>query len=333
MPTATAPVTDESFAWASPALRARLLDDPAEVLKERGVGVPVEMPLELVREFARIALLLWVDGTLTSAEDFRIDPADEGLLFGRGVWESTRTVDGLPWLWNLHLDRLKQSAAVLGIDVAPERLPDAEAVRGFVRGLTTHDVVVRLNVTAGRPGGTGVVWMSAAPLSPHPEGGLRLRTVRNPVQKGQPYLELKTFQYATRLRIGQEAAVGGYDTALMVDDDGHLLEAAQANLFVRLDDGWFTPVADGGFLPGTVRHALLSASPIPIRERKLPMSVLGEVREAFVTNSNLGVAPVVKIDSFEYPVGTDTRTLQKWIEPAAPGGVRYLFVNRVAVRR
>ena len=93
-------------------------------------------------------------------DKFSIDPADEGLLFGRGVWESTRTFDGTPWLWPLHLERLTRSAEILHIDLAPARLPDEAKIAAHVRSLTNQDVIVRLNVTAGRPGKPGLVWMS-----------------------------------------------------------------------------------------------------------------------------------------------------------------------------
>ena len=190
-----------AFSWASPALQARLATDPAGVLADRGLTVPPDFPPGVLHEYIRVAHLLWVEGQLTPIDQFHIDPADEGLLFGRGVWESTRTVNGDPWLWPLHTDRLRQSAAALGIDLAPERVPSANQVADYVRQLTTQDVVIRLNASAGPPGRPGLVWMSAAPLA-HPARQLRLKSVVNPVAKGQAYLILKTFQYATRLRLG-----------------------------------------------------------------------------------------------------------------------------------
>ncbi len=318
--------------WAGPQLRQRLLSDPAAVLKERGVNVPVELPLAVVHEFVRVAFLLWVDGEVVPLDRFFIDPADEGLLFGRGAWESTRTVGGVPWLWPLHLDRLRRTAEVLCIDLAPERLPDAGRVGEYVRGLTSQDVVVRLNVTAGRPGKPGLVWMSAAPQPVRPRS-LRLRTCRSPVEKGQAYLTLKTFQYATRLRIGQQAARAGFDTALLLDADGNLQEAAHANIFVRLRDGWATPTADGGLLPGTVRHHLLAHAPLPIREQTIPRTLLPEVREAFVTNSNVGIIPVTQIDGLPLSVGVDTLSLIHWLDPTPPAGLQYRFVERDVTHR
>jgi branched-subunit amino acid aminotransferase/4-amino-4-deoxychorismate lyase len=306
--------------------------DPVAVLKDRGVDAPADLPPAVAREFARVVSLLWLDGRVLPLDRFHIDPSDEGLLFGRGAWESTRTVDGAPWLWPLHLDRLRRTAELLCIDLDPARLPDADAVRDYVRALTSQDVVIRLNVTAGRPGKPGLVWMTAAPRAEPPES-VRLKTVRNPVQKGQAYLTLKTFQYATRLRLGQQAARAGFDTALLLDADGNVQEAAHANVFVRLPDGWATPPADGGLLPGTVRHHVLSASPLPVRERPIPSSALAEVREAFVTNSSVGLVPVSRIDDRPLPIGDETRAMLRRLNPPDPPGVQYLFRERTATRR
>jgi len=326
------PTAGDPWSWASPPLKELLQRDPAAFLKDRGINVPPDMPLPILHEFVRVVALLWVEGTIVPFERFAIDPSDEGLLFGRGVWESTRTIGGVPWLWPLHLDRMRRTAQLLGIDLDPARLPTSQQVTEYVRGLTSQDVVVRLNLTAGRPGKPGLVWMTAA-AQPYPLASLRLRTCRSPVQKGQAYLTLKTFQYATRMRIGQQANLAGFDTALLLDADGNLLEAAHANIFLRLGDGWVTPTADGGLLPGTLRQHLLDRSPLPIREQVVPQSLLGEVREAFVTNSNVGIVPVTQIDTLMLPIGEETQSLIRWLEPPTPPGIQYRFVNRVTTPR
>jgi branched-subunit amino acid aminotransferase/4-amino-4-deoxychorismate lyase len=307
--------------------------DPITILKERGIGVPDNFPVEVAREFAKMVTTVWLEGQTIPLEKFAIDPGDEGLLFGRGVWETTRTIDGSPWLWPLHTDRMLQTAKLLFIDLAPERLPNAETVKTFVQSLGTQDAVIRLNATAGRPGKRGVVWMTAAPLAHH-SPTLRLRGCRNPVQKGQALLTLKTFQYATRLRIGQLAAQTGFDTALLTDEAENVQEASHGNIFFKFADGWVTPKSDGGFLPGTVRHFLLEKSPIPIREEVIPFKKIGEAKEVFVTNSAVGIVPVTLIDDKKFTQGPDTTTLMRWLEPPRKAsGVQYRFVNKGLVPR
>ena len=169
-----------------------------------------------------------------------------------------------------------------------------------------------------------MVWMSAA-IQPIAPDSLRLQSMRNPVLKGQADLTLKTFQYATRLQLGQLAHKSGFDTALLLDHTGNVMEAAHANIFVRFADGWFTPTADGGLLPGTVRQYLLDRSPLPVRERAIPYDSLKEAREVFLTNSNVGIVPVSQIDGQPFVVGEETKRLMQWLEPQVAVGVQYRF--------
>ena len=286
--------------------------DPLAALKGHGIELPADVPLRVAQEVLRLVSLIWLDGEVVPRTAFAIDPFDEGLLFGKGIWESTRTIGGVPWLWEAHLDRLKRTATELGIAVRPERLPSAAQVTEFVKGLTEMDVVVRLNVTAGVTGKPGVVWMTGS-APPVPLRAVTLQTVANPVPPDQPYLVWKTFQYATRLRVGQSVRAAGFDTALLVDREGNLLEASHANIFLRFPAGWVTPRLTGEFLPGTLRAHVLAHAPLPMREDAVPVAKLSDCLEAFVTNSNLGIVPVTRIDHRHYPLGAETRTLIAWL--------------------
>jgi branched-subunit amino acid aminotransferase/4-amino-4-deoxychorismate lyase len=318
---------NDPYAWASPALRTQLLTDAQAYLKDRGLNLPTGMPPAMVPEFVRIASLLWVDGKLTALADFRIDPADEGLLFGRGLWESTRTIGGVPWLWPDHVERLLKSALELKIALTPSQVPTSEDVQRYVQTLSSQDVIVRLNVTAGRPGKPGLVWMSAAVI-PYPYTSVRLKTAINPVQKGEAYMALKTFQYAVRLRLGQAANPFGYNSSLVMDAQNNMLEAAHANIFFRRADGWVTPRADGSFLLGTVRNHVLKNAPLSIREEVCPLAMLAQVQEVFVTNSNMGIVPVTQIDDYAFAAGPETQELHRWLEPQAPDTPQYRFIER-----
>ena len=310
------PIPDE-FAWADPPLKQRLQSDPRLVLKDRGINVPEGLPPKVILECVRIVHLLWVDGRIVPINRFYIDPMDDGLLFGRGVWESTRTIGGVPWLWPMHINRLIATAKLLDIPLAPERLPNTELVTKYVRHLSPQDVVVRLNVTAGRPGFHGMVWMSAG-LRPFPKATVKLQTQRSATTKAEPYQMWKTFAYAGRLRTGQQAFENGFDTALMTGPEDQLLEASHANIFLKLPEGWATPSLESGlFLPGTVRQYLLENAPIKFEQKAIPKARLAEATEAFVTNSNVGIVSVEQIDGFNYPLGPDTAMLQKWLDLSA----------------
>ncbi|MGL6076405.1 MAG: aminotransferase class IV [Fimbriiglobus sp.] len=314
-PTATskAPVTQpdptDPYWWAEGGLKEALLRNPSMVLKDRGVNVPANMPLPLVQEMLRITMLLWVDGYAVPVNRFHIDPMDEGILFGKGVWESTRTVNRSPWLWDYHLARMTKTMKLLGINVAPERLPTADQIEKYVSVLTMQDIIIRVNASMGRPGKPGMVWMSAT-MKAMPMDTFRVQKRRAAVFKDHPYLLWKTFNYAGRLYAGAAAFVpGAFDSALMVDDDDNILEAAHANVFFRFADGWVTPADNGMFLPGTVREYILKTQPFPVKEETVHYSRVPEILEAFATNSNVGITPLTQIDGHAIPAGADTKAL------------------------
>jgi branched-subunit amino acid aminotransferase/4-amino-4-deoxychorismate lyase len=307
------PVSANDFWWADAAMQARLLQDPKAYLAEaHGLNLPESVPVERAAEVVRVVSLLWQDGRVIPREQFRIDPSDEGLLFGKGIWESTRTLYGSPWLWQEHLARFTDTAKRLKIKLNESALPDAGTVKQFVQSLTDMEVIVRLNATAGSQHQPGTVWLTAA-LPPTPMASVRLQTARTSVPAGYPFLTWKTFQYGSRLQLGEAAHAAGFDTALTLDDAGNVLEGAHANIFLRMPSGWVTPSLTDQLLPGTVRAYLLKNSPLPIKEETIHRDQLKAATEIFVTNSNVGIVPVVLIDSLSYPIGPETLKLAEWL--------------------
>lgn len=259
---------------------------------------------------SRLGELVWADGRVIAASDFRLDPRDEGLLYARGLFETTRTFDCRPWLWTEHLGRLIRSAEELGIAVDAARLPDADEAARFVRMDGAGDVVLRLNVSAGPAGGAGRVWLFARPL-PEPKESAALATSPYRVDPVDPFARHKCFNYALRLAAHREAAARGADDALLLDPAGNLLEAAHANLFVRIGEEWRTPPPGGGVLPGIVRRLVLDRLLDAAVEAPTHRSELDAAGEAFLTNSVVGIVPVARIDQRPLDVGERTRELRE----------------------
>jgi len=130
------------------------------------------------------------------------------------------------------------------------------------------------------------------------------------------------------LKLHAAAVAEGYDSALVLDEANAIQEAAHANIFLRLPEGWRTPAADGGLLPGTVRQWLMEAAPVKIAAEAIPVERLAEASEAFLSNSNAGLVPVTQIDGYAFRHGPETRSLQEWIAATAGSRNRYLFANR-----
>ena len=191
-----------------------------------------------------------------------LDPCDEGLL---PVAASSPPADlwgaATPWLWDLHLARLLDTAGRIGMPLESARLPTPAAVANLLRALDEADAVLRINASAGTATSPGRVWMIARTL-PTPQDAYRVQFSDVVISPKDPWAELKTFNYGARLTAGRRAASAGFDDALIFDPDGNLLEAS-SQLFVGCER-WLTPPLPAAFCwrcSGCERGSCCESSP------------------------------------------------------------------------
>ena len=70
-----------------------------------------------------MSVLVNVNGRIADGETAAISVFDHGFLYGEGVYETIRTYNGEPFLFDRHMKRLRTSAAMILLDVP---LSDAE---------------------------------------------------------------------------------------------------------------------------------------------------------------------------------------------------------------
>jgi branched-chain amino acid aminotransferase len=121
--------------------------------------------------------------------------------------------------------------------------------------------------------------------------------------------------YVTAALARQEAVALGFDEALLLNNDGHVAEAAIENLFVSLDGRLVTPPTSDGALPGITRASLLDlaqAEGVDVAERSVTLEDLYAADEVFCASTAAEVAAVKSIDRCEYSApGELTRLLAR----------------------
>ncbi len=246
----------------------------------------------------------WLDGRLLDVRDARISPLDAGWRLGDGVFSTLRATDGVPQRPDLHVARVLRDASALGITgLARDRLTDA--LHDVAAGNATDhpDLVLRLVVTRGpvapdAPFGavsrTPSVAVLASP-APAPTGTATAITVAG----GRRPAAIKSTSWAWSAQAIAAARAASATTALFVED-GHVLEAAAANVVVGLDGRAVTPPADGRLLPGTTRGVVLDAA--AVEEDAVTTADLAAADEVVLLSAVRGAVPVVAVD--DRPVGT-----------------------------
>ena len=274
--------------------------------------------------------MLWLNGTLRSAAEARIDPADRGLTLGDGVFETIRVRNGRPVHLDRHLRRLRNGAALLGIKLdgpVPRRDAMLERAIGEVVGANAlADAAVRMTLTRG-PAPRGVLpaddgaqptlLITAAPLpSPLPPARaiLSRSTRRNAFS---PLSGIKSLNYLDAVIARREAAAAGADEAILLDTRGRLSEATAANLFVVLDRRILTPPLADGALPGITRARLLEGG-FGTEASLVPEQSAGAA--AAFLSSSLGLRPLASIgDRMLDAAHPALQAVRRWWNADTPG--------------
>src|SRR5437762_8097943 len=92
-----------------------------------------------------------VNGRITDADHAVVSVFDHGFLYGEGIYETLRTYNGHPFLFDRHMRRLRSSARMLTLSVP---LNDDEIARRCgdtidAAALGTEEAYIRILVTRG----------------------------------------------------------------------------------------------------------------------------------------------------------------------------------------
>ncbi|MFL6201323.1 MAG: aminotransferase class IV [Thermoanaerobaculia bacterium] len=225
--------------------------------------------------------LAWWNGRLLPIEEVRIGPED---MLGDGLFETLRVDQGQAGDVEAHLDRLFEGLPRIGIDFE-DREGLAAAVAEVAVASPWPIARMRIAVTPG------IRLVSLAPYIP-PLPPVSAILLPEPwIWSRSPLAGLKSLSYQAN-RLALRRAAGVFE-ALLLNERGRLVEGSRSNVILALADGLFTPPAEDGCLPGTVRRRLLERG--EIAERSLTPEDLETASRILLTNSLLGVLEVERI--------------------------------------
>ena len=265
-----------------------------------------------------------VNGRVFDQEHAVISIFDHGFLYGEGVYETLRTYNGQPFLFNRHMRRLRTSARMLTLSVPLSDREIDERFRETMRagGLGDHadrEAYIRILVTRGvgelsyDPAACpapSIVVIVKPHVNPSPEAfekGVRVSLV--PIVRNHPGSVnplIKSNNLLNNALAMQEAFRRGGFEGVMRNYKGELAECTQSNLFVVKDGAALTPPIDAGLLPGITRAFLFEVGAeigIPVREAVLRDADLFDADEAFLTSTTREVVPIVQVDDRKIGAG------------------------------
>ncbi|KGI83943.1 class IV aminotransferase [Exiguobacterium mexicanum] len=250
---------------------------------------------------------LWHNGELRGSSEVTIPVEDHGFLYGMGLFETFRTFNSIPFLFDLHWERLEKSLAELWIDLPYTKQEMEQAIQDVVRQNGTPNLYVRLNVSAGvaplglydgrytRPNVTLLVKPLPESFQPTEK---RLEAIPFPRSRPEAAFRLKSHHYMNNI-LGKRMLVNREAEGLFADDSGHVVEGLVSNVFwVEADQLWTTPLATGP-LAGVTRRWVMDT--FEVKERDVTFAELTQADEIWLTNSVQQIAPVTDYAGNSYP--------------------------------
>jgi branched-chain amino acid aminotransferase len=256
---------------------------------------------------------VYVNGKITPAAEAVVPVYDHGFLYGDGVYEVVRTYNGVLFLYEYHMQRLRRSAAHLHLDVPFDdgtlakwieqtRAAAGEMREAYVRILLTRGIGETSYDIKSTPAPSLVIMVK--PLENPParvdEEGIRISLVsilRNHPGSVNPII--KSNNLLNNALAMQEAIRRGGEEALLCNYRGELAECAQSNFFMVRGGVAFTPRSEAGLLEGITRGFIFDVAEelgIEVRRETLVPADLETADEAFITSTTRELSPVVRID-------------------------------------
>lgn len=256
-----------------------------------------------------------------------ISVLDRGFSYGDGFFETCRVYKNKIHLWDLHLNRLLNTAKRLSIAV------DVQQLKSWINNLlqqnnSLDDAILKIQITRGvgargyafAAGVSPTVVLFLSPANPLLSSqwldGISVRICDLQLSESPALAGLKHLNRLENI-LARAEWKGEFSEGLLFNQRGHLIEGTMSNIFLVKNNQLITPELSQSGVAGVVREFIMtklsSTLSINCQQKNILMDDLLSADEIFVCNSVIGVWPVIQLhaDSIQnFTVGKITSELQ-----------------------
>jgi len=269
--------------------------------------------------------VIWLDGELVPWREAKTHVLTHTLHYGMGVFEGVRAykTDRGTAIFRLadHTDRLFRSAHILGMKIPYDRATLNDAQKAAVRENDLETAYIRPMCFYGSEG-MGLradnlevhcmvaAWSWGAYLGEeNMKNGIRVRVssfTRHHVNITMCRAKANG-NYMNSMLALKEALETGYDEALLLDNQGFVMEGSGENIFLVSNGVLYTPDLTSA-LDGITRKTVIGLAQelgIPVVEKRITRDEVYIADEAFFTGTAAEVTPIREVDG--RAIGSGTR--------------------------
>lgn len=278
----------------------------------------------------------WCDG-IVPWEDATCHVSSLAFKYGAAVFEGIRAYwDGSNlciWQLNEHLARLEKGQRFMRFETPFSAEYVADAIK---QTLKANEFRANVHITAtaflSGPGQPFLCDPASLAITAMARGdfatdGLRVQVSswRRASDAAQPQRIKSNGNYLNGRLAAVQARVDGYDTALMLGQDGKVSEGPAMCFFMVRNGVVITPDQQSDILESITRDTmitLLREAGHTVQERKVDRSELAMADEAFFCGTAWEIAPIHSIDGLAMPAGSPgpiTQTLRSQFDALTQG--------------
>ena len=246
--------------------------------------------------------IYYIDGAFVPANQAVIPVDDLAVLRGYGVFDLVRTYGGKPFFLKEHIERLRNSAAEIGLHM-PWTIRELIGIVNETLAKNSHrESNIRIVVTGGSspdfttPQDNPRLLVLVSPLPELPAAwysdGVKIITLVT--ERFKP--GAKSINYIPATVALEKARRKDAIEALYLDRQDYVLEGTTSNVFAFIGKALITPGRD--ILSGITRQVVLAvaAERFEVQIRDISRQELMQADEVFITGTNKGVVPVIQVD-------------------------------------
>ncbi len=244
---------------------------------------------------------IFLNGKFVNSEEAKISVLNSGFLFGYGLFETMRSYQKRIVYFAWHMKRIMESSRLIGIN-PPYSIGRLKAVIiETVKLNGSRDTYVRLTLWKTNDY-TGIL-VVAREYAPYPPkkylAGFRACVSEFRQDENSFFTGIKaTCRVMLELAYAR-AKENRFDEAIILNSRGYIAEVSRGNIFFVKDNELFTPSLECGCLKGITRKVIFDLAMkynIGLNEGKFTLNDLYHADEAFLTNSLMGVMPLVSME-------------------------------------
>ena len=271
-------------------------------------------------------ILIYINGKLYPREEAKISVFDSVVQGGDAVWEGLRVYDKRVFYLDRHLNRLINSAHIMGF----KNIPDVDSIKdALFSTLDANEMFdethVRLTLTRGKKTTSGMdpklnifgcslIIIAEWKKPIFPEAGIKLVTAS--IRRNNPqFVDSKIHHnnLINNILAKMEANYADADEAIMLDSNGFVSETNACNIFMVKNGEIHTPLPDA-CLPGITRGLIIEIAKelnFPMIERNISVSEFYVADEVFTTGTMGELTPVYEMDGRKIKNGGKGSVSQK----------------------